>query len=232
MPKVFISYSSEDAQFVDQLVKDLQERAVDVWYAKYEIKVGDSIVTKINDGLSTTDWLLLVMSESAVKSRWVQMELSPAVVLTMQRGAYILVARIDSVAIPSILIDRKYADFSADYQKGLTDILAVVAPDVAHFPDATSQIAWGKMSTIFNGLLQVEWTDARARTAFLADILDSLKSTWHMSDEVYDLYIDACVQAGRLLHPIEFIKLIPTFDVDDPRMHAAFRFLLENAIRG
>src|SRR2546429_684109 len=103
MSKVFISYSSEDSPFVDQLVKDLKQRTVDVWYAKYEIKVGDSIVAKINEGLTRTDWLLLVMSQSAVKSPWVQLELNAAVALTVQRGAYILVARIDSVPIPPIL---------------------------------------------------------------------------------------------------------------------------------
>ena len=46
--KVFISYASEDIDFVKKLANDLKKEGLDIWIYEWEIKVGDSIVEKIN----------------------------------------------------------------------------------------------------------------------------------------------------------------------------------------
>ena len=50
--KVFISYSSKDHDFVLLLAEKLRKDLIDVWIADWELKAGDSIVEKINQGLA------------------------------------------------------------------------------------------------------------------------------------------------------------------------------------
>ena len=69
MSKVFISYSSSDKNFVEKLSKDLNELGIGVWFDKLEIKVGDSIVEKINKGISENDYLAIVLSPDSVNSK-------------------------------------------------------------------------------------------------------------------------------------------------------------------
>ena len=49
--KIFISYASEDKDFVDRLATDLKHQGIDIWIDKWEIKVGDSLISKISSGL-------------------------------------------------------------------------------------------------------------------------------------------------------------------------------------
>lgn len=43
MPSLFLSHSSADKTFVEKLAKDLEGVGVNVWFDKWEIKVGDSL---------------------------------------------------------------------------------------------------------------------------------------------------------------------------------------------
>jgi hypothetical protein len=50
--KVFTSHASSDEGFVDRLAYDLSRHGVSVWYDKLDLRIGDSIPGKINEGLS------------------------------------------------------------------------------------------------------------------------------------------------------------------------------------
>lgn len=78
MPSLFLSHSSADKTFVEKLAKDLEGVGVNVWFDKWEIKVGDSLTGKIEEGLQANDYLGLVLSPAAVASEWVKAELSAA----------------------------------------------------------------------------------------------------------------------------------------------------------
>jgi hypothetical protein len=60
MPKVFISHSSTDKHFTSRLAQDLKRSGIPVWYDSWEIRVGDSIVEKIDQGLKECDYLIIV----------------------------------------------------------------------------------------------------------------------------------------------------------------------------
>lgn len=62
MPSLFLSHSSADKTFVEKLAKDLEGVGVNVWFDKWEIKVGDSLTGKIEEGLQANDYLGLVGS--------------------------------------------------------------------------------------------------------------------------------------------------------------------------
>ena len=74
--KLFISHASEDkADFVEPLVGALQAAGFEVWYDKYELTMGDSLLRKIGEGLSECDFGVVVLSPSFFKKKWPQAEL-------------------------------------------------------------------------------------------------------------------------------------------------------------
>ena len=59
---VFISYSSKDKSFVEKLSNKLVENRVGVWLDKWEMKPGDSLIDKIQNGIEDSSHLLVVLS--------------------------------------------------------------------------------------------------------------------------------------------------------------------------
>ena len=73
--KVFISHSSIDKPFVERLAGDLLSgEGIDAWLDKWEILPGDRIPDKLEEGLSSANVFLLVLSPESVKSQWVSYE--------------------------------------------------------------------------------------------------------------------------------------------------------------
>jgi hypothetical protein len=76
MTKLFISHASEDkADFVEPLVEALRSVGFEVWYDKYELTIGDSLLQKISQGLRECDYGVVVLSPDFFRKRWTQAEL-------------------------------------------------------------------------------------------------------------------------------------------------------------
>lgn len=71
---LFVSYASEDKDFVRELVGALKGQGLNVWYDETEVKVGDIIVDKVNEGLSQSSYGIIVLSEDYFKKGWPQYE--------------------------------------------------------------------------------------------------------------------------------------------------------------
>ncbi len=109
--KVFVSHSSKDKPFVRRLVDELNKHNVQVWFDERAMEVGDSIVDGISTGLKDADYLLVVLSQNSVQSRWMKNELNAALMGETSKGdTVILPAVIDDCEIPILLKDRIYAD--------------------------------------------------------------------------------------------------------------------------
>jgi hypothetical protein len=135
MTKVFISYTSSDEAFADKLASDLSSLGAEVFYAKWDIKVGDSIVDKINVALSTHDHLVFILSANSVKSKWVQRELNSSLMRHLKdKKIKIKPVLIQDCDIPALLSDIKYADFRDDYNKGFAALVDSLHEDFALEP--------------------------------------------------------------------------------------------------
>jgi small GTP-binding protein len=71
---VFLSYSSKDKAIVRPVAERLREDGLRVWFDEWELKPGDSVPKKIDDGLEQSRVLVLCMSEHAFGSDWAQLE--------------------------------------------------------------------------------------------------------------------------------------------------------------
>lgn len=120
----FMSHSSKDKPFINQLASDLTEQGITVWIDEQMIKVGDSIVEKISQGLAESDYFLLALSENSVGSEWVRRELNQALVKEIEaRAVKILPLKLSDCEVPQIIKEKKYADFSISYKSGLLALL-------------------------------------------------------------------------------------------------------------
>lgn len=129
-PRVFLSHSSADKDFVRKLKADLEAADLAVWFDATEIRVGDSIPAKISEGLTDTDYLVVVLSDNSVQSPWVQAELDAALMAQWSgRGIIVLPIVIGDCEIPELLKPLLYADFRGDYQAGLKKLIEALGQE-------------------------------------------------------------------------------------------------------
>jgi uncharacterized protein YjbI with pentapeptide repeats len=74
----FISYSTQDYEFVTRLYADLQNKGIRCWFAPENMKGGKKLYDQINEAIRVHDKLLLVLSESSMNSDWVATEIKRA----------------------------------------------------------------------------------------------------------------------------------------------------------
>ena len=134
----FISYSSSDQEFADQLHADLQNAGVRCWFAPHNLRTGDRIRDTIDKQIRLHEKLLLILSDRSVSSNWVESEVEAALEKEgsiPDRKAVLFPIRIDNSIEGSdvawsrtIKQTRHIADFSAwkshdAYQKALMRLL-------------------------------------------------------------------------------------------------------------
>lgn len=126
---VFLSHSRGDKPFVDRLASDLERLNVDVWYDKWEISVGDSLIDKISEGIQENDYLAIVLSPRSVGSEWVKRELNAALMRELaERKVVVLPILLEDCEIPILLREKKWADFRTSYDQGFEELLLATSP--------------------------------------------------------------------------------------------------------
>ncbi len=87
---IFISYASEDKEMVQKLYLLLQKQDIQVWLDQEELKVGDSITKKINEGLLNSNYFIPFISPSYLDKKWTQLELNAVIGLENSEDKNIL----------------------------------------------------------------------------------------------------------------------------------------------
>lgn len=141
MSNVFLSYSRKDRNFVERLAEDLNGLGIGVWFDKWEIKVGDSIVEKINKGIEENDYLAIVLSPNSVDSEWVKRELNIALMRQLkEKSVIILPILYKNCKIPPIISDIRYANFTSNYNAGIVELIQVLEKDLDNLVNAISKL--------------------------------------------------------------------------------------------
>lgn len=73
---VFISHASEDKNTVARpLAEALSETGLDVWFDEFEMKIGDSLRRKIDQGLAHSRFGIVIVSRDFINKGWTNYEL-------------------------------------------------------------------------------------------------------------------------------------------------------------
>jgi hypothetical protein len=88
---VFISHASEDKDdFVRNLAAELTRLGLRVWYDEWTLQIGDSLRQKIDEGLATSEYGVVVLSRSFFAKNWPRAELDGLFAREMQGRKVIL----------------------------------------------------------------------------------------------------------------------------------------------
>lgn len=110
-PTVFVCHASEDKPAARVISETLRQNGAIVWLDEWEIRVGDSIVARVNDGLQASANLVLLLSHHSVEKPWVQREFSATLMRQLSDSQVrILPVKLDTCTPPVIIADLKYAD--------------------------------------------------------------------------------------------------------------------------
>jgi hypothetical protein len=121
---VFVSYSTKDNEFVTQLSSELVKRQIPIWLDKWEMQPGDSLINKIQNGLTKSAFLLVVLSKNSIKSEWCKRELNAGLMRELEEKKVIVIPiLIDNCKIPLFLKEKLYADFRTDFEQGFKSLL-------------------------------------------------------------------------------------------------------------
>lgn len=123
---VFISYCSQDKDFAKKLSFDLGLFGIRVWIDEGEIKVGDSLIEKIRQGIDQVDYLAVVLTPASANSEWVKKEVDIAMNQEIEgRKVKVLPLLLKDCEMPWFLKGKRYANFTKDdlYQQALSELL-------------------------------------------------------------------------------------------------------------
>lgn len=122
--RIFISYSHQDKATVDSILDRLKTAGHEVWIDSLKLRPGDNISRKIQEGISSADAILVVVSANALRSKWMLQEFSSLALSELsKREPKIIPILLDDSAVPSYLSNYLYLDLSRDPAKGLENLI-------------------------------------------------------------------------------------------------------------
>ena len=183
-----MSHASEDkADFAEPFARELASLGISPWLDKWEIRPGDSLVTKLFDeGVGAVDAVIVIVSQYSASKPWVRAELDAATVRRITENTTLIPIRLDEADMPAPLRMlvwhdaertedeiRKAAQRIADTLHG-HDPRPTVAPPPAYtsavrIPGLTAAdsalLTLLSEEAIAAGILHVSWPDVMARAA-------------------------------------------------------------------
>ena len=124
---IFISHSSFDKPTAEQLAKELEAQGYQVWLDTWEILVGHNIVDEVYKGITSSRFMVALLSKAACESEWVKEEFTSARMTEIEEHrVVILPAKIEDCKIPAPLSNKRYADFTKDWNSGFQELIAAV----------------------------------------------------------------------------------------------------------
>lgn len=114
-PSIFLSHNIYDKDFVRKLALDLQCHGVRVWLDEAELKIGDSLIEKIREGIDGVDYVAVILSPNSINSKWVQKEIDVAMTLEISgKEIKVLPLMLERCELPGFLLGKFYGDFTEE----------------------------------------------------------------------------------------------------------------------
>lgn len=116
---IFFSYSRDDSDFVLQLAKNLRRAGAKVWLDQLDIAPGVRWDKAIEDALTQSKILLVILSKKSVESDNVLDEVSFA----LEEGKTVVPVLLENCEIPFRLRRLQYADFTGNHDRGVQTLI-------------------------------------------------------------------------------------------------------------
>lgn len=98
-PKVFLSHTKKDKDFIVKIANDFRSSGIDVWFDEWEIPPGESLRKKIfEDGIPNCHVFFVYLTESSVESAWVKNELDSAFIHEIEQKNSFIILYVDKAS--------------------------------------------------------------------------------------------------------------------------------------
>lgn len=125
---VFVSHRGADGAIAERLARGLEAAGLVVFFDEWAIDLGDSIVERMNQGLTDASHLVLCCGPSGfADAPWIDREWMSALARQLNGdGITIMLAVFEGGEPPPILADIKYADLRDDFDAGLATLVSAI----------------------------------------------------------------------------------------------------------
>jgi hypothetical protein len=128
--RVFVSHSTADKADAFRLASELAQHDIPIWIDSREIDIGESLTSRISEGIDKSTWFLLLVSPNSLASGWVAKELNAARSKERQLDrTLILPVLIQTAVLPGELSDRLYVDLSDGYLQHIERLVSRLKDD-------------------------------------------------------------------------------------------------------
>ena len=129
---VFLSHNSKDKPRVRKLAERLKSAGLRVWFDEWNVRSGDIIALKVDEGLEQSRVLLLCVSPNALASGWVGLERSTAIHRDpANEGRRFIPLLLSDCDLPDTLRRYKYVDWRGEAEEAFAELLEACRPEVA-----------------------------------------------------------------------------------------------------
>lgn len=129
---LFVSYASQDRESVKNLVSVLEERGMRVWWDKGQIKLGDKLSQKIDEGLRSSKYGVVIISSSFVAKHWPENELRSMLNRSISSGEKVILPALLGLTHTQfaehypLMADIVTTEFSGDFDQLADEIISAI----------------------------------------------------------------------------------------------------------
>jgi hypothetical protein len=120
MEPIFVSYSRRQLYFAESVVLHLQKAGLEVWFDLQKLTPGVDWSAALKDGYTACDRLLLIVSQAALQSPYVQVEWESA----LQKGHEIILVLTEAVSLPEALRHCAVYDARTHFDRTMQSLVA------------------------------------------------------------------------------------------------------------
>ncbi|MBB6713731.1 toll/interleukin-1 receptor domain-containing protein [Clostridium gasigenes] len=116
---VFLSHSSENKDYIEELIPYLNASNLPVWYSEFCIDYGDSIVNEVQKGINSSATVVFLITKEFLESNWCKTEMETFLTRLAYKDDILIISLIDSNIdeknIPIFISNKKYLRIKSPY---------------------------------------------------------------------------------------------------------------------
>lgn len=135
--KIFISYNHNDKEIIDTIARRLEIEfgRSNIFYDSWSIRPGDSIIGKMNSGLTDFNNFFFFMSKNSIASKMVTLEWQTALNNAINNDLNFIGIKLDECDIPPILSDKLYIDlYNEGIDSAIQKMRAIIKDESTYTP--------------------------------------------------------------------------------------------------
>lgn len=136
MPRVFLSYASEDLPMAERLARDIAQEGIEIFFAEWAIVPGDSIRSRIDQGLQDCTHFIVLLTAISITKAWVKTEIDAAFMRQVEKTSRFIPLRmgLSPASLPPLLRSLnspQIDDYDRDLRSLVGHIRGITAKPVA-----------------------------------------------------------------------------------------------------